>query len=481
MYILFLIIIGLILRLFNINKIEGLWNDEYVSWFVASTPFNNGFIEEILKQCHMPLYYFILKPFTSFDDIILRLTSVIPSIMSIYIMYLIGKEYSPKTAKIMALTTTVLPFLVYYSQEVRFYSCLFLFSSMLLLFLIRLLHSKKSLVGYIISSLLVIFTHILGCIYVFATTIYLIYQKRLLTKKLLIIFAFAFLTITPLIINIMQMIPSSQWWGKFSYTNLLFLITDYFSPILTNHINAPPVFIYNKDFIYNLYMILPSLLVIYAISKSIKKNIGLLLISLFVIFVTGLLALSGKLVFITKYTIEILPILILLFSLGIKDKFDNVILVMFLIIQLSAVFMPFYSTKVFRGEGNKLVSDILNNTKQDVILFNYYEPNRFYRYLNTNSRLYSIHKSNRFEYKDKPATILNDVRIGERVSIVFLNSVSFVPENLLNKPEINNIPEMFITFSTIKHNLIKEFDKNYKDYKIQDSGSWTVVSGTKFK
>ena len=86
MYIIISIIIGLILRLFNINKPEGLWNDEYVSWFVASTPFNNGFIEEILKQCHMPLYYFILKPFTGLDDVILRLTSVIPSIISICIL-----------------------------------------------------------------------------------------------------------------------------------------------------------------------------------------------------------------------------------------------------------------------------------------------------------------------------------------------------------------------------------------------------------
>ena len=51
MYLFLVSILGLALRLININKFEGLCNDEYVSWFVASTPFKEGFFNEILKQC----------------------------------------------------------------------------------------------------------------------------------------------------------------------------------------------------------------------------------------------------------------------------------------------------------------------------------------------------------------------------------------------------------------------------------------------
>ena len=51
----FIIILGFVLRLINIDKPEGLWNDEYVSWFVAATPFRDGFWTEVLMQCHMPL------------------------------------------------------------------------------------------------------------------------------------------------------------------------------------------------------------------------------------------------------------------------------------------------------------------------------------------------------------------------------------------------------------------------------------------
>ena len=126
-----------------VDKPEGLWNDEYVSWFVASTPFIKGFWQEVLKQCHMPLYYLYLKPFAGCSDLVLRLTSVIPSVLSVYVMYLVGKEFSKKTAVYAGLVTAVLSFLVYYGQEVRFYSLLFLFSALLLLFTMKLLNGKK--------------------------------------------------------------------------------------------------------------------------------------------------------------------------------------------------------------------------------------------------------------------------------------------------------------------------------------------------
>ena len=93
----FITLIGLILRLTFLNKPEGLWNDEYVSWMVASTPFGEGFWNAVLKQCHMPFYYLYLKPFTGCSDLVLRLTSVIPSVIAIPVMYLVGKEYSKKT------------------------------------------------------------------------------------------------------------------------------------------------------------------------------------------------------------------------------------------------------------------------------------------------------------------------------------------------------------------------------------------------
>ena len=183
MYIFLLVLLGLFLRLINIDKSEGLWNDEYVSWFIASVPFLKGFWNEVLKQCHMPLYYLYLKPFVGFNDVILRLTSVIPSLLSIPTMFLVGKFFSKKTGYICASVTAVLPFLIYYSQEVRFYSLLFLFSSLVLYFILKIKYENKGWIGYIISTLLVLFTHVLGILFLTLTTLYLAYIKKLFSKK----------------------------------------------------------------------------------------------------------------------------------------------------------------------------------------------------------------------------------------------------------------------------------------------------------
>ena len=139
----FVAILGLLLRLSYLNKPEGLWNDEYVSWFVANTPFNQGFWSQVIKQCHMPLYYLILKPFTGYSDLILRLTSVAAGVLSIFAMYYLGKEFSKKTGFFLATITSVLSFLIYYSQEVRFYSMLFLFSALTVLYTIRLIKNTN--------------------------------------------------------------------------------------------------------------------------------------------------------------------------------------------------------------------------------------------------------------------------------------------------------------------------------------------------
>ena len=134
----FTTLLGFLLRMTFLNKPEGLWNDEYVSWYIANTPLGNGFLQEVLKQCHMPLYYLYLKPFAGCSDLILRLTSVVAGVVAIPVMYLVGKEFSKKTANIAAVITSILPFLIYYSQEVRFYSLLFTFSALSLLFTIFL-------------------------------------------------------------------------------------------------------------------------------------------------------------------------------------------------------------------------------------------------------------------------------------------------------------------------------------------------------
>ena len=475
------IILGCLLRLINFDKQEGLWNDEYVSWFVASTPLNNGFWTEIFKQCHMPLYYFYLKPFCGCRDVVLRFTSFIPSVFSILVLYFTGKSFSEKAGITAAFITSVLSFLVYYAQEVRLYSLVFLFSALVLLFTIRLLKApnKFNLIGYIASGILLVFTHVLGIIYFFFNTLYLVYKKKKIPLQALVVLVIVSGILTFLGIKILSLVPYSQWWGRFSYTNILFLFSDFFSPILTNNINAPDRFFYNKSPLFNMLITLPTILALTGISLGAKRANGILITALFTIITMIVLALTGKIVFITKYSIEILPVLILLLSIGFEKK--TILTATFILFHLIAVFTPYYTAKLFRFEGHKLVGDIINTVEPDKIIYTYYEPDRFSRYINKEKPNFYISKRNRIFFINDVSECFKIVNPGERVSVIFLDSVSFIPPNMIEQAEKTEIPEMFITFSKIKYLLIKELNNNFKDLDIKQSGSWTVITGTKVK
>ena len=91
--------------------------------------------------------------------------------------------------------------------------------------------------------------------------------------------------------------------------------------------------------------------------------------------------------------------------------------------------------------------------------------------------IYYISKINRFEYQEQPERILENVKAGETVSVVFLDSVSFFDEDFVNKQKNNSkIPEMFLTFSHIKNSLVAELNNDFTDFKVDKLGAWTVIT-----
>ena len=481
----FIILLGVLLRLSYIIKPEGMWNDEYVSWMIANIPVNEGLFSSILKQCHMPLYYLYLKPFTHYNDLILRLTSLVPGVISIYIMFLVGKEYSKKTGYFAAGITSVLSFLVYYSQEVRFYSLLFLFSSFVLLYSIKTVkeYNKINFLLLHIFSLLVIFTHVLGCIFIFFNYLYLFYKIKSIKfefNKKSIICILCILTFLSLVlffgINILKQLPSAQWWGNFSYTNILFLFSDFFSPVLTNNINAPQRFFYNSSL--SVYMVIPTVVSLIGIILGCKKFKGFLGVVLCFTLILCILAKFGIIVFITKYLMETLPIFIICISYGFANrfKFGNILFGILIFCHLFAFFQPFYVTKLFRSEGHKIPAAILQQRKAQNVIFTYYAPDRFNRYIDLKDiKTYIISKNERHEYVNEPQKIFKSIPDSAEVSIVFLDSVCFFPENYIKQN--NNLPEMFVTFSHIKNRFIQYLiDNDYKILYNDTFGSWSVLT-----
>ena len=212
---------------------------------------------------------------------------------------------------------------------------------------------------------------------------------------------------------------------------------------------------------------------------GIKQNKEIILASVCSTIFISVLAYFGIIVFISKYLIEVLSIFIILMSCGFArlNRVGLVLFILFVSFHIANIYTENYVTKLPRNEGHRIVGEVLNARQPEKIIFTYYEPDRFYRYLNyKDADMFYISKINRFDYVDKPQRILDNIKSGDKFSAVFLDSVSFVPEKYIKN---SDIPEMFITFSHIKNTLLKAIQQESTILNIDTLGSWTVITSVK--
>lgn len=531
-------ILGAVLRIMGIAKDGGLWNDEYVSWAIATIPFGKGFVHGVFQQCHMPFYYLYLKFFNLFssNDTFLRVTSVIPGIISIPVMYLVGKEKSKLTGYMCALFTALSSLLIYYSQEVRFYSHLFLFSVLSLYFTIRTIKKprKRNLTGLIISNFLILFTHTIGFIYVFFDLVFVSIKLKKLYKKFVqttwIITSILLLTVLPLMIKIMLLTNSiSQWWSKLNFNRILQLICDYFTPVISNISLIENIHGISLE---SVSIVIPSLISIAVFiaaiaDKNLRKQNQILLIPTGVIIVGIIAASLGKFALEAKYLIEIYPVLILVFCATIdsynKIWFKELIFFIFFASQMAYIFSPNYASFRPREEGNKYVADLIENSKlkkDDFIVMTYYPASRFQKYTDFSKfNVLEIYKGN-FNYFYTPfltseealkvgknkyrgaflnsitpvesfygSTLINKIneevyhkmKPGQKVAFIFLDSVTFLDEPtfaaVVTNPEMYKKAALpFLVFSNIRNEIVKTLPINASHIRYEAKGAWTVVT-----
>ena len=529
-------IIGLLLRLINIDKPEGLWNDEYVSWAISAKPFAAGFLAGIKSQCHMPFYYIYLKACMAWggqSDIFLRITSVIPCVLSIIVMYFVGLQKDKRTALIASFFTAISSFLIYYSQEVRLYSLLFLFSSLSLLYFLRYLKNQNgtNLGGLILFNFLIMFTHTIGFVFVILQLIVLSCFMFKTNKKRVAILWVSMIAsgiiLYPFIYHILSTKSFSQWWGTFTFSKIVFLFSDYFSPVLTNLTNAPSNIFYVHSIGFLIFAYVTTILAVFFIIKACiknKVNIALISIAAGVILVLITAAISGKLVFITKYSIEIYPILLFLFACGLadinKDVLRNTIIAIVACINLTYLFFsPVSAPKLPRTQGHNIVAYLLEDSqieKGDIILFEYYPSDRFKKYIDLSDySVYSFNKGNFYKYLTENSSyneavnngkntykeiflaennpyynkvldnkLLKNLQKGQSIHLIINNSVAIYPiasvkEIAENETIYDKVPLLFLVFSYINEYTTDYLSKELKITNIERIGDWTTVKLTK--
>ena len=411
-----ILILGLGLRLWNLNKPEGLWNDEYITYSIAMLKFPFDFFEGIRTNCHAPLHYFYLKLWMAIfknSDFMLRLSSLVPNLLGCLVMYHVGKNYQTKDSSIKiglacAMISAISSFLIYFSQEVRIYSLIFLLSSLILLYSIKMYEfpSKKHAWLLTLYSVLLIFEHTIGFVYVIFNAFGLIAFRQKSKKKSnddfykpVIAGLILCLPIIPFLFRIFAH-PTyfSQWWAPFNWSKIFFYFTDLFSPVLKNITNSPVSFYHQiiKNDVINigfvLFALIPAAICLILIIKSNidAKRINKYFLAVFcATFLTVLIAsLSGKIIFLTKYLTELYPILILMSAIGWAQLYSKntriTLATIYIFMSLFYIIVSHTSAiKLTREEGQRLpilAMQEMSIEKNDKILFLFYPKTHFTKY-----------------------------------------------------------------------------------------------------
>ena len=500
-----ILIVGFALRFWCLDKPQGLWNDEYIGWFISSRSFPSEFIQEAIKNCHMPFYYVYLKIWMSLfgdADFSLRLSSVLSGILSVFVMYLVGREYKDeKTGLLCAAFAAVSGFLIYFSQEVRLYSLLFLLSSINLFVWLRLSREQTKLNFFCFgaANFLIIITHTLGFVFSFFNFLFLGLYLLKVNKKFALqiiiltgILLVSLLPFAPFVYRIFKESYVSQFWSGFSLAKVFFVFSDYFSPIQINVINTPKyiseVLIKNSkiNYMFLIFAIIPLAIGAFGVLRGLfsqDSKLKYLFWTSFSYFSVLLIAaMFNRIVLSTKYSVEIYPVLILLMIVGLlslrQEKIRNALIALILLLPLLHYSVNNNSTpKLGRSEGNKIVIDLLqsaNIKSSDTVVLTYYDAKKFEKYIGKQKyKMFWIDKYNFTgyivpqDYTYKTIVIngkilfydnlkLNDTKLfeqkfynnfiknmkkGDKLAIVVLKTVSFFNEKQMK--EITSKPTTY--------------------------------------
>lgn len=337
-----ILLIGLLLRIWEMNFPVGLWNDGTFACSIMGLNFQTDFFEALKTNCYAPLHCYYIKLWSLlFKDssLMLKLSALIPNLAACLVMYFVGKNYQTKKHSIniglaAAAISAISSFLIYFAFEAGMYSMIFLLSSLVLLFSIKMYeYPCKKNAGYLtLFSILLVLYHTIGFVFVLFNIFGLIAfrpRKKKETDIYMPIMA-GLILVLPLIPFIFRIFAHptyiSQWWSPFNWSNIFFFLTDFFSPVLKNLVTLPTDFyhqLFKADSInigFLMFAITPAAIALALIIKSNieSKRINKYFLAVFLAtFLTVLIAaITTKLSFLSKYLIELYPLTILMAAIG---------------------------------------------------------------------------------------------------------------------------------------------------------------------
>ncbi|QFU83912.1 glycosyltransferase family 39 protein [Natronorubrum aibiense] len=161
---------------------DSLWIDEVFSVHIVSIYSYEQLLFELpLEDPHPPLYFVLLNEWTAqfgATTVMARVPSVLFGVATIYLLYVTGRTlFDVQTGLLAALFLTVSPMHIQFSREARMYAMLVFLVVLSMYCFVRLLEGDRSLVvkgGYVVVSILMIYTHVYAFFVILAQAVSLL-------------------------------------------------------------------------------------------------------------------------------------------------------------------------------------------------------------------------------------------------------------------------------------------------------------------
>jgi uncharacterized membrane protein len=342
-------------------------------------------IGEIIKgfsvsDFHPPLFYWFLNLWTIFfgrNVVVLRLSSVLFSLITIYFVYLIGRKIkNEKIGILAALFLTVNPLFVYYSQELRMYSMATMWLTISLYFFVKIKNKKYEKLDLVIFNLMtaLAFGTFYGSIFLIATfAIYFLIKKEWKLFWLSNIgIGLAIICLTPLLLTqiknsqimLVQVVNWTLVLGKVNLKNLLLIPLKF---------SVGRISFYPKIWYYLISSVW-SLIILGMVFKRKKEGNFLKIFLIFPIILAILFSIKSPLLQYFRF-LYLVPIVCLVLAINCEKKWQKILIGSgFLIFSLWYLLNP----NNYREDWKSAVKLITNNRVYMVSSFNdpvkYYNP-----------------------------------------------------------------------------------------------------------
>ncbi len=385
LFVLFCLLIGFGLRFYTFDQ-KSLWIDEIHTFNDSKDGFKEQlkYYKENPTNLHPPLFFILTHLFYPFPkpERDLRIIPLIFGIVSIPMIYLLAKSFSPNIAFPCALSLTFMTYHIYFSQDGRMYSMLMFLGMTSLYFFMTYLTTlkRKYLLAVALSFAFQFHVSYSSIIFIVLSQLLWFYraregQERTGLSPLLILNGVTFLLCVP-------------W--------IFFLMSNYkghpvMDPLTVQDIGSLGTLLYGilSDWVSNTpLMVLSLLLLILFALFSKRKGNALILLAILILPVGGLYLyciLLNLTQFITsRYFINFLPLFFITLYLSldtIEFKFERLkrfvrprLLFIILFIASNLIILPLYyraEKQNFKGLVNYLNSQLQNGDKIFVGTFTY--------------------------------------------------------------------------------------------------------------